>query len=371
MNRVYNFSSGPSMLPLPVLEKAGSEIANACGTGQSIMEMSHRSKDFKPIIENTERLLRELLDIPENYAVLFLQGGAMLQFAMAPVNLAGVDTGSPKKKAAFIDTGVWAAKAIDEAGKYLNARVLATSKDKNYTYIPNAPAPEADDAYYHICMNNTIVGTAWQTLPATGAVPLVADISSCILSEQLDIKKFGLVYAGAQKNLGPAGCTVVIIREDLAGNAPLWTPAMLRYDIHIKEKSMFNTPPCWCIYMIGLVLRWIQEQGGAAAMGERNNRKAALLYDALETSKLFFSPVRKDSRSIMNIVFVPREENSEKKKVIEERFIKEAAEAGLVNLAGHRLVGGLRASLYNAMPLEGVEALVSFIEKFEKKVCDV
>jgi phosphoserine aminotransferase len=356
------------MLPLAVLEKAGQEITNAYGTGQSVMEMSHRSKDFKPIIENAENLLRELLGIPENYAVLFLQGGAMLQFAMVPVNLAGVDTGSPKKKAAFIDTGVWAAKAIEEAGKYLNTRVLASSKDKNYTYIPNAPAPDADDAYYHICLNNTIVGSAWRTLPDTGAVPLVADISSCILSEQLDIKRFGLVYAGAQKNLGPAGCTVVIIREDLAGNAPLWTPAMLRYDIQIKEKSMFNTPPCWSIYMIGLVLQWVKEQGGLEAIEGRNREKAALLYDTIESSKLFFSPVQKEARSIMNIVFVPREKNSEKKKEIEERFIKEAAEAGLVNLAGHRLVGGLRASLYNAMPLEGVEALVSFIEQFEKKV---
>jgi phosphoserine aminotransferase len=356
------------MLPLAVLEKAGSEITNAHGSGQSVMEMSHRSNDFKPIIENAEKLLRELLDVPRNYAVLFLQGGAMLQFSMVPVNLAGVDDGAPKKNAAFIDTGIWARKAVDEAGKYLNVRVLASSKDKNYTYIPAAPAPEKTDAYYHICLNNTIVGTAWETLPATGEVPLVADISSCILSGPLDVQKFGLLYAGAQKNLGPAGCAVVIIREDLIGNAPHWTPAMMRYDVHAKEKSMFNTPPCWCIYMIGLVLQWAREQGGVEALGERNREKAALLYDALEGSKLFFSPVDKNARSIMNVVFVPREEDGEKKKLIEERFLKEATEAGLVNLSGHRLVGGLRASLYNAMPLEGVKALVSFIDNFEKRV---
>ncbi|MDR2864195.1 MAG: 3-phosphoserine/phosphohydroxythreonine transaminase [Spirochaetaceae bacterium] len=368
MERVYNFSPGPSILPLPVLKKASAEMLDAYGSGQSIMEMSHRSKDFKPVIEGAENLLRSLLGIPEEYTVLFLQGGASLQFSMVPINLAGTESGSGQKKAAFVDTGVWAGKAIDEAKKYVDVRVLASSKDKNYSYIPAAPAPEKDDVYYHICLNNTIVGTKWHTLPPVGDVPLVADVSSCILSEPLDVSRFGLLYAGAQKNLGPAGCTVVIIRKDLITQAPSWTPTMLRYDIHAKEKSLYNTPPCWSIYIIYLVLQWISETGGLEAMGERNRKKAGILYDALEKSSLFYSPVEKASRSLMNIPFVIREKDEAKKKTIEEKFLKEAAENGMINLAGHRLVGGLRASIYNAMPLEGVDKLVSFIEKFEKKV---
>ncbi|MDR0685414.1 MAG: 3-phosphoserine/phosphohydroxythreonine transaminase [Spirochaetaceae bacterium] len=366
MKRVYNFSSGPSMLPLEVLEQAAAEMPDVNGTGQSAMEMSHRSADFLPIIEKTERLLREILTIPDNYSVLFLQGGAVLQFAMVPINLAGDSSGGGRKTAAYVDSGVWASKAIDEAGKYVNVRVAASSKDKNYSYIPPAPPPEAGDAYYYICYNNTIFGTRWQSPPDTGEVPLVADISSCIASEPLDVSRFALLFAGAQKNLGPAGCTVVIIRNDLLGAAPPWTPAMLRYDIHAKEKSLYNTPPCYCIYMMGLVLEWIQGMGGIDAIAGRNQRKAALLYDCLDASRLFRPPVEKPHRSLMNVTFVVNEGDAVRRAALEQRFLSEAAVQGMVNLAGHRLVGGLRASIYNAMPEEGVKSLVSFIEKFEK-----
>ncbi|MCL2070111.1 MAG: 3-phosphoserine/phosphohydroxythreonine transaminase [Treponema sp.] len=366
--RVYNFSPGPSALPLAVLEKAGAEITDTNGTGQSAMEMSHRSKDFKPIIEKTESLLRELMGIPANYKVLFLQGGASLQFAMVPLNLAGVEAGAPKKKATYIDTGVWAKKASDEGAKYVDLTIRASSKDKAYTYIPAAPAPEADDAYYHIVLNNTIVGTKWPTLPDTGSVPLVADVSSCIASEPLDVSKFGILYAGAQKNLGPAGTTLVIIREDLIGHAPPWVPAMLRYDIHAAEGSMYNTPPCYGIYMIGLVMEWLKGLGGLQAIAKINQEKAGLLYSCLEASKHFTSPVEKSCRSLMNIPFVPKETDEAKREEIEKRFVKEAAAEKLLNLAGHRLVGGMRASIYNAMPVEGVKALVAFIEKFEKSL---
>lgn len=367
MKRVYNFSAGPSMLPLPALERAAAEMTDANGAGQSVMEMSHRSKDFKPIIERTEALLRELMGIPENYKVLFLQGGASLQFSMVPLNLAAGDSPGSGRKAVYIDTGVWAKKAADEAAKFVPVRVPASSKDSAYTRIPEAPAPDADDAYYHITFNNTIVGTKWPSIPGTGNVPLVSDISSCVLSEPLDVSRFGVLYAGAQKNLGPAGTTVVIIREDLIGRAPEWTPALLRYDIHAAEGSMYNTPPCYGIYMVGLVLDWLKEQGGVEEMGRRNREKAGYLYGYLEQSKSFHSPVEKPFRSLMNIPFVPNEQDPVKRKEIESCFVREAAEAGLVNLAGHRLVGGMRASVYNAMPLDGVKALVAFMEKFEKK----
>jgi phosphoserine aminotransferase len=363
--RVYNFSPGPSALPLAVLEKAAAEMTDTNGTGQSVMEMSHRSKDFKPIIEKTEALLRELMGIPSNYKVLFLQGGASLQFSMVPLNIAAGDALGKGKKCSYIDTGIWADKAAKEAAKYAFVDVRASSKNKAYTYIPAAPAPAEDDAYYHITLNNTIVGTKWDKLPDTGSVPLVSDISSCILSEPLDVSKFGILYAGAQKNLGPAGTTVVIIREDLTGKAPDWIPVMLRYDIHAAEGSMYNTPPCYGIYMIGLVLEWLKNLGGVEAMGKINCEKAGLLYDYLETSKMFYSPVEKQHRSLMNIPFIPSEQDEVKKGEIEKRFVKEAASAGLVNLAGHRLVGGMRASIYNAMPVEGVKALISFMEKFE------
>jgi phosphoserine aminotransferase len=356
------------MLPVPVLEKAASEMMNAGGSGQSVMEMSHRSNSFKPIIENAENLLRDVLSIPANYTVLFLQGGAMLQFSMIPMNLAGTEDVCAKKNATYIDTGIWASKAAVEAKKYVNVDIAASSKDKNYTYIPCAPCAKKDDAYYYICLNNTIVGSKWNTLPETGSVPLVSDVSSCILSEPLDISRFGLIFAGAQKNLGPAGCTVVIIRNDLITKAPSRTPVMLDYEIHAKEKSLFNTPPCWSIYIIGLVLQWIKENGGLSAMQKRNEEKAGLLYNCLDNSKHFRAPVEKPFRSLMNIPFVFTENSAEKRGLLEKRFLAEAEEDGMINLAGHRLVGGLRASTYNAMPYEGVEKLVRFIEKFEKTI---
>jgi phosphoserine aminotransferase len=358
------------MLPLEALERAAREMTDVNGTGQSVMEMSHRSADFLPIIEKTERLLREIMAIPDNYRVLFLQGGASLQFAMVPLNLAGPPENGGQtgmKQAAYIDTGVWSSKAIDEAGKYVKVRLAASSKDRNYSYIPAAPAMEAADAYCYICYNNTIFGTRWQAPPETGNTPLVADVSSCIASEPLDVSRFGILFAGAQKNLGPAGCTVVIIRDDLIGSVPSWTPAMLRYDIYAKEKSLFNTPPCYCIYMMGLVLDWMRAEGGMDAIAERNRKKAALLYDCLDASPLFRTPAEKSCRSLMNITFVVNDDDAARRAAVEKRFLSEAAAQGLVNLAGHRLVGGLRASIYNAMPLSGVEALVSFIGKFASK----
>jgi phosphoserine aminotransferase len=363
--RVYNFSPGPSVLPLPVLERAASEMQDTNGPGQPVMEMSHRSKDFKPIIEKTEALLRELMGIPANYKVLFLQGGASLQFSMVPLNLAAGDAPGKGKKAVYIDTGIWSDKAIKEGAKYAAVEVRASSKDKAYKYIPAAPAPAADDAYYHITLNNTIVGTKWDKIPDTGSVPLVSDVSSCILSEPLDVGKFGLIYAGAQKNLGPAGTTVVIIREDLIGKAPGWVPVMLKYDTHAGEGSMYNTPPCYGIYMIGLVLEWVKNLGGVDAIAKLNREKAELFYNYLDASKVFYAPVENPYRSLMNIPFVTREQDEAKKTELEVRFVKEAAAAGLVNLAGHRLVGGMRASIYNAMPIEGVKALISFMEKFK------
>lgn len=366
--RVYNFSAGPSVLPLDVLEKAGAEITDANGSGQSVMEMSHRSKDFKVIIDEAQALLRELMGISDNYHVLFLQGGASLQFSMIPLNIACGEHGEPKRKTSYIDTGVWAKKAAEEAAKYTAAKIRVSSEDKAYSYIPQAPAPDPEDAYYHITLNNTIMGTKWPSIPETGSVPLVADISSNILSEPLDVDKFGLLYAGAQKNLGPAGTTIVIIRKDLVGQTPSWVPTMLRYETHSNEGSMFNTPPCYGIYIIGLVLKWLKNLGGVQAITKLNQEKAALFYDCLETSEHFYSPVEKTCRSLMNIPFVPREKDPEKRLVIETRFVKEAAAAGLINLAGHRITGGMRASIYNAMPIEGVKALINFIAHFEKSL---
>lgn len=365
MKRVYNFSPGPSILPLPVLERAAAEMSDVHGTGQSVMELSHRSKDFKGIMEKTEALLRELMGIPPNYKVLFLQGGASLQFSMIPLNLAAGEPGTPKKKAAYIETGIWAKKAAGEAAKYAEVSVRASSQDKGYTYIPKAPAPEPGDAYYHITLNNTIVGTKWTEIPDTGSVPLVADVSSCILSEALDVSRFGLLYAGAQKNLGPAGLTVVIIREDLIGHAPSWTPVLLRYDTHAGEGSLYNTPPCYSIYIMGLVLEWLKGLGGVPAIARINREKAGLLYRYLEESKRFRSPVEKPFRSLMNIPFVCTGIEAARQTEMETRFVTEAAAEGLVNLAGHRLVGGMRASIYNAMPIEGVQALIRFMEQFE------
>ncbi|MDR2798872.1 MAG: 3-phosphoserine/phosphohydroxythreonine transaminase [Treponema sp.] len=367
MKRVYNFSAGPSMLPLPVLKQAATEMTDAHGSGQSVMEMSHRSGDFKPIIEKTEALLRSLMGIPKNYRVLFLQGGASLQFSMIPLNLAGTEPGAPKKKAAYVETGIWAKKAAEEGAKYVDLVLEASSQDRAYTYIPRPPAPHPGAAYYHLTLNNTIVGTRWTELPQTGAVPLVADISSSILSEPLEVSRFGLLYAGAQKNLGPAGTTVVIIREDLIGKAPSWTPVMLRYDIHAQEASLYNTPPCYGIYIMGLVLEWLKGLGGVPAIAELNRNKAALFYGYLDHSRLFRSPVEPAFRSLMNIPFVATVGDTGERANLESRFVQEAAAQGLVNLAGHRLVGGMRASLYNAMPIEGVQELIRFMERFEER----
>ena len=365
--RVHNFSPGPSILPLKVLERAQAEMIDYKGTGQSVTEMYHRSGDFKPIIDKAESSLRELMNIPSNYKVLFLQGGASLQFSMVALNLAATENAG-KKKVSYIETGIWAQKAAEEAAKYADVVIRGSSKDRSFSYIPEGMKADPNDTYCHITLNNTIVGTRWNYLPETGSVPLLADVSSCILSEPIDVSKFGILYAGAQKNLGPAGTTVVIIREDLIGGAPSWTPALLRYDIHAKEGSMYNTPPCYGIYIIGLVLDWLREQGGVEAMAQKNREKAGLFYSWLEQSKHFFSPVEKSVRSLMNITFVCREKDPEKQKSIETRFLREAAAAGLVNLAGHRLVGGMRASLYNAMSIEGVKALIAFMEKFESSL---
>jgi len=358
MKRVYNFSAGPSMLPESVLRTAAAEMLDYHGSGQSVMEMSHRSKLYESIIHACEESLRRLLHIPENYRVLFLQGGASSQFAMVPLNLMG-----KHKKADFVITGQWAKKACAEASRYGQARTVASSADKTFSYIPALdPAsfdPEAD--YFHICMNNTIYGTKFHSLPDTGSVPLVADVSSCILSEPLDVSRFGLLYAGAQKNMSCAGLTVVILREDLIGHAMDFTPTMFDYKTHADNGSMFNTPPCYAIYICKLVADWLEnEVGGLANMQKINEEKANLLYSFLDGSRLFSGTVEKSSRSLMNIPFVTGDE------ALDKQFVSEAEAAGFVNLKGHRTVGGMRASIYNAMPVEGVERLVDFMRAFEK-----
>ncbi|MBQ8752010.1 MAG: 3-phosphoserine/phosphohydroxythreonine transaminase, partial [Clostridia bacterium] len=327
-------------------------------SGQSVMEMSHRSKEYDAIIKETEALLREVMGIPDNYKVLFLQGGASTQFAMMPLNLMN-GTG----KADFVITGPWANKASQEAARYGEAKAIASSKDKTFSYIPKLdPATFTKDAdYFHICMNNTIYGTKYHELPDTGDVPLIADISSCILSEPIDVSKFGMLYAGAQKNMAPAGLTIVIIREDLIGKARDICPTMLNYQTHSDNDSMFNTPPCYCIYVAGLVLKWIKEDiGGLENMKAINEKKAKLLYDFLDNSKLFKGTVVPEDRSLMNVPFVTGDEE------MDAKFVKEAKAAGFVNLKGHRSVGGMRASIYNAMPVEGVEKLVAFMAAFEE-----
>ncbi len=359
MARVYNFSAGPSMLPESVLAKAAAEMMDYQGSGQSVMEMSHRSKVYQGIFDETEALLREVMEIPDNYKVLFLQGGASTQFAMIPLNLM---TGSGK--ADYVVTGQFAKKAYKEAARFGDVKVVASSEDKTFSYIPKLdPATFTPDAdYFYICMNNTIFGTVYHDLPETGNVPLVADASSCILSRPIDVSKFGILYAGAQKNMAPAGVTVVIIREDLIGKTMDKTPTMLDYAAHADAGSMYNTPPCYSIYMMKLVLEWIKNDiGGLDKMLERNEKKAALLYDYLDTSKLFKSPVAKEDRSLMNVPFVTGDAD------MDAKFVKEAAAAGFVNIKGHRSVGGMRASIYNAMPLEGVDKLVAFMKKFEEE----
>lgn len=358
MARVYNFSAGPSMLPESVLKRAAAEMLDYEESGQSVMEMSHRSKTYDAIIKSCEALLREVMQIPDNYKVLFLQGGASSQFAMVPMNLM---TGSGK--ADYVLTGQWATKAYKEAARYGDAHVVASSKDKTFSYIPKLdPATFTKDAdYFHICMNNTIYGTVYHELPETGNVPLVADISSCILSRPIDVSRFGLLYAGAQKNMAPAGLTVVIVREDLIGHAMDITPTMFNYQIHADNGSMFNTPPCYTIYICKLVLEWLKNEiGGLENMQKINEKKAGLLYDFLDHSAMFKGTVVKEDRSLMNAPFVTGNEE------LDAKFVKESAAAGFVNLKGHRTVGGMRASMYNAMPVEGVEKLVAFMKDFEK-----
>ncbi len=358
MSRVYNFSAGPSMLPEAVLKTAAEEMLEYGTSGQSVMEMSHRSKEYQAIIDAAEADLRDIMNIPDNYTVLFLQGGASTQFAMVPFNLM-----NKNGKADYIITGQWAKKAYKEAARYGKARAIASSEDKTFSYIPKITPdmidPEAD--YVHICMNNTIYGTKWHKLPECGNVPLVADISSCILSEPIDVSKFGLLYAGAQKNVAPAGLTIVIVRNDLLGNAMDITPTMLNYVTHSENGSMFNTPPCYTIYIAGLVFKWIKELGGLEKMKEINENKAKILYDFLDGSKLFKGTVVPEDRSLMNVPFITGDEE------LDAKFVKAAKEAGFVNIKGHRSVGGMRASIYNAMPTEGVIKLVEFMKKFEEE----
>jgi len=356
MSRAYNFSAGPASLPLEVLEKAQKELIDYKGSGMSVMEMSHRSKEYMEIIENAEKNLRTLMNIPANYKVLFLQGGASTQFAMVPLNLF-----TKNKKADYINTGAWSKKAIAEAKRYGTVNVVASSDDATFNYIPELTAGmfSADADYVHITSNNTIYGTCYPELPETGGVPLVADMSSDILSKEYDVSKFGLIYAGAQKNIGPAGVTIVIIREDLVGKALDITPTMLNYQTHVDGGSMFNTPPCFAIYMAGLVFEYLLENGGVPAMEKKNREKAALLYDFLDQSSMFKATVASRSRSIMNVPFVTGNDE------LDAKFIKEAGAKNLKTLKGHRSVGGMRASIYNAMPREGVEALVNFMKEFE------
>lgn len=368
MSRVYNFSAGPSCLPEEVLNECAAEMLDYKGTGQSVMEMSHRSKVYEPIIQDAEAMVRKLMNVPENYKVLFLQGGGSTQFAMVAQNL-GIRSG----KAAYIETGVWAKKAAAEAKKLgVDVDVIASSKDKGYSYIPRVEKVEGDYDYVYICMNNTIMGTHYEYLPETGDIPLVADISSCVLSEPLDVSRFGMVFAGAQKNLAPAGVTLVIIREDLITDSPrAGTPTMLSYKTHADADSMYNTPPCYTIYVLGKVLHWIEKNGGAEGMLKRNREKADYLYNFLDSSDFYHATAQVGSRSLMNVPFLTKysagatdEASLAKEKEINDKFVKEAAAAGLVNLKGHRLVGGMRASIYNAMSLDGVKALVEFMKKF-------
>ena len=389
MSRVYNFSAGPSCLPEEVLKECAAEMLDYNGTGQSVMEMSHRSKAYEPIIADAEAMVRKLMKVPDNYKVLFVQGGGSTQFAMVAENL-GIKSG----KAAYIETGVWAKKAASEAKKLgVQVDIIASSKDKNYSYIPKVEKIEGDYDYAYICFNNTIMGTHYEYIPDTGNIPLVADISSCVLSEPLDVSKFGLLFAGAQKNLAPAGVTLVIIREDLipeGENCRVGTPTMLAYKTHADNGSMYNTPPCYTIYVLDKVLHWIEANGGAEGMLKRNREKADYLYNYLDNNEgnFYHATTEVGSRSLMNVPFLTKYSTAEtaaaskkdeaersedektalaKEKEINDKFVKEAAAAGLVNLKGHRLVGGMRASIYNAMTLDGVKALVDFMKKFAKE----
>ncbi len=358
MGRVYNFSAGPAVLPEEVLKEAAAEMLDYNGTGMSVMEMSHRSKAYQEIIDTAEKDLRDLMNIPDNYKVLFLQGGASQQFAMIPMNL------MKNKKAGYIVTGQWAKKAYQEAQIYGEAVKLASSEDKTFSYIPDcSDLPITDDMdYVYICENNTIYGTKYKKLPNTKGKNLVADVSSCFLSEPVDVSKYALIYGGVQKNVGPAGVVIVIIREDLITEDTLpGTPTMLKYKIHADNGSLYNTPPAYGIYICGKVFKWLKKMGGLEAMKKKNEEKAQILYDFLDGSKLFKGTVAKEDRSLMNVPFVTGNEE------LDAKFVKEAKAAGFENLKGHRTVGGMRASIYNAMPIEGVKALVEFMKKFEEE----
>ena len=356
MARVYNFSAGPAVLPVEVLQEAADEMLDYRGSGMSVMEMSHRGKIFDGIIKEAEADLRELMQIPDNYRLLFLQGGAWTQFAAVPMNL------MKNRKAAYIVTGQWAKKAWQEAGKYGEAVKVASSEDKTFSYIPDCSdldIPEDAD-YVYICENNTIYGTKFHTLPNTKGKDLVADVSSCFLSEPVDVSKYAVIYGGVQKNIGPAGVVIAIIREDLITDDVLeGTPTMLKWKTQADNDSLFNTPPAYGIYICGKVFKWLKKQGGLEAIKANNEKKAKILYDYLDSSKLFKGTVRKEDRSLMNVPFVIGD------KEMEARFVKEAEANGLVSLKGHRTVGGMRASIYNAMPIEGVEKLVAFMKEFE------
>lgn len=362
MSRVYNFSAGPSVLPEPVLKQAAAEMLDYQGTGQSVMEMSHRSKPYEGIIHGCEALVRENMGISDDYHVLFLQGGASFQFHMLPLNFMTIN-----KKADFTLTGQWAQKAVDAAAKLGAVNIVGSSKDKKWSYLPEIVGADKDADFFHICYNNTIEGTQYHEIPDVGNVPLIADMSSAIMSKPLDVNKFAVLYAGAQKNLGPSGVTLVVIRKDMMERIPAGLPAMLDFKTHVDAGSMYNTPPCYSIYIMKLVQEWIKAEGGPETLYARNEEKAALLYDYLDSSSFFFSPVEKSVRSLMNVPFIPREQDAEKVELINKKFVKEAEAAGLVNLAGHRSVGGMRASIYNAMPVEGVKALVAFMKEFEAK----
>lgn len=356
MARVFNFSAGPSVLPEVVLKQAAEEMLDYNGTGMSVMEMSHRSKAFEEIIQTAEQDLRDLLEIPDNYKVLFLQGGASQQFSAVPMNL------MKNKVADYIITGQWAKKAYEEAKKYGDARAIASSADKTFSYIPDcSDLPISEDAdYVYICHNNTIYGTTYKELPNTKGKLLVADMSSDILSQPVDVSKYGIIYFGVQKNVGPAGVVVAIIREDLITDDVLeGTPTMLKYKTQADADSLYNTPPCYGIYICGKVFKWVKEMGGLKAMQTHNEKKAAILYNFLDESKMFKGTVEKKDRSLMNVPFITGDAD------LDAKFVKEATAAGFVNLKGHRSVGGMRASIYNAMPIEGVEKLVEFMKKFE------
>ncbi len=355
MKRVYNFSAGPSAMPESVLKIAADEMLCYQNSGMSVMEMSHRSKEYQAIIDAAFSNLREVMQIPDNYNILFMQGGATAQFDAVPLNL------MKKGSADFIDTGMWSKKAIKLAKKYGNVRVLASSEDSAYDHIPELNEADLDPNadYFYMCMNNTVAGTRFTELPDTKGVPIVTDMSSCILSEVFDVSKFGLIFAGAQKNMGPAGVAAVIIRDDLMDGCMDITPELYNYKVNFEKGSMLNTPPTYTIYMLKLMLDWVKEMGGVAELQKINEKKAAMLYDYLDNSKLFKGRVAKKDRSIMNVTFVIGDTDMEK------RFVAEAKEAGLVNLGGHRSMGGMRASIYNAMPIEGVKALIEFMEKFE------